>query len=203
MPRRKPVSGKQRKEQLQEKRAIKRGDIEKPPPTTSKRRPPVGRSQAQLRARVHSDDPNISTAANNAAAKIESSRKLQSAFRKVSPEFLALWKEKASNDVLPRPIPGQSKYFPIDLVEQPHARDLSTPKRPKWRYDMSKKEVERNEEGMFDKWRTDMEDKVDAWRNSAVAIMGEGEEAEAAAKRAVTMRSPTFYEQNIEVWRQL
>ncbi|KIO33823.1 hypothetical protein M407DRAFT_3835 [Tulasnella calospora MUT 4182] len=215
MARKKPNSGKQRKEALQEKRAIKRGDIEKPPPSHAggnRRRGRGGRAQAQLRARIHSDDPNVSVAAQNAAAKVESSRKLQSAFRKVSPEFLALWREKASNEPEPRPIDERKKYFDIGVVHQQGSDDLTTPKRPKWRYEMSKEEVERNEEGMYEKWRTETEEKIDRWRQREVNLPNSPpadadeyvkEEFEALRTKELTMRSPTFYEQNLEVWRQL
>ncbi|KAG8926747.1 hypothetical protein FRC01_008432 [Tulasnella sp. 417] len=214
MARKKPISGKQRKEALQEKRAIKRGDIEKPPPSgpNRRRRGRGGRAQAELRARIRSDDPDVSVAAQNAAAKIESTRKLQSAFRKVSPEFLALWREKASNDPVQRPIDDTKKHFDIGVVHQQGSDDLTTPKRPKWRYEMSKEEVERNEEAMFEKWRAETEGKIDRWRqrevnlpNSPPADADEHvkEEFEALRIKELTMRPPTFYEQNLEVWRQL
>lgn len=215
MARKKPNSGKQRKEALQEKRAIKRGDIEKPPPShagPNRRRGRGGRAQAQLRDRIRSDDPNVSVAAQNAAAKIEASRKLQSAFRKVSPEFLALWREKASNEPVQRPIDDKKKYFDIGVVHQQGSDDLTTPKRPKWRYEMSKEEVERNEEGMFEKWRAETEAKIDRWRRREVNLPNSPpadaekhvkEEFEALRTKELTMRPPTFYEENLEVWRQL
>lgn len=142
MGRRQPISNKQRKAQLQEKRAIKRGDIDPPP---DKDKPPRrnnrggGRSQNALRLASRSDDPTIAATSRNAAAKIENSRKLQSAFRKLTPEFIAAWREKAAGDVLIRPVPEHAIRIPRSLVEREEARDLSTPKRPKWRFEMSKK----------------------------------------------------------------
>ncbi|KAG9001776.1 hypothetical protein FRB94_000642 [Tulasnella sp. JGI-2019a] len=208
MGRRQPISNKQRKAQLQEKRAIKRGDLEKPEASGSHvdRRKHIGRSQHQLRLSTQSEDPNIAAASRNAAAKIENSRKLQSAFRKLTPEFLAAWREKASQETLPRPITGSAAHIDGDLVQQPAARELSTPKRPKWRFDMTKKEVERNEEGIFDKWLADTEEKISLWRertNPQETDRNPEDDLPSNPPKPTNLRSPTYYEQNLEVWRQL
>ncbi|KAG8884532.1 hypothetical protein FRB97_004045 [Tulasnella sp. 331] len=213
MGRRQPISNKQRKAQLQEKRAIKRGDLEKPEAhgsQTDRRKHLVGRSQHQLRLSTQSEDPNVVAASRNAASKIENSKRLQSAFRKLTPEFLAAWREKASRDILLRPIPDSIAHISRDLIKQPAARELSTPKRPKWRFDMTKREVERNEEGIFGKWLVETEQRVSSWRDRTDGC----QEAEAGLRddlhadqqsesKPTNLRSPTYYEQNIEVWRQL
>ncbi|KAG8954941.1 hypothetical protein FRC04_010425 [Tulasnella sp. 424] len=71
-------------------------------------------------------------------------------------------REKASNEPLQRLIDPNKTHFDIDVVHQQGSDDLATPKRPKWRYEMSKEEVERNEEAMFEKWRAEMEEKIDS-----------------------------------------
>lgn len=49
------------------------------------------------------------------------------------------------------------------------------PRRPKWRYEMSKKEVEMNEEGVFKKWLSGCDEVIAEWRE-------EGEEIESKKK---------------------
>ncbi|KDQ14426.1 hypothetical protein BOTBODRAFT_32560 [Botryobasidium botryosum FD-172 SS1] len=191
--RRKPISTKQRKAELQLKRAIKRGDVSPPPPQSAKsrgkkRRIPIGSGGA-------AQDPAVAALAAN---RIESSRKLQSAFLRLSPSFLALAKQIASTVPLPRPIPDSARYLP-EAISSPRSA-LTCPKRPKWRYDMEKKEVEKNEEAVFKVWERDVSEKIEAWRKG-----GEEDSAgtEAGAQSESAPRSPTYYERNLEVWRQL
>lgn len=65
--------------------------------------------------------------------------------------------------------------------------------------------MERNEEGMFEKWLTETEDKVAFWREDRRTQDSKSEGAASSEQANVgpNLRSPTFYEQNIEVWRQL
>jgi ribosome biogenesis GTPase A len=195
MPRRKPNSGKQKKEEQKLKRAIKRGDVpapEKPKNPRHKHR----RVQVQGGSRLTSQEG----AARSAAL---SSKRLASAFAKLSPEFLAQAKERASNDPLPRPLTPASSLFPqLDNAEA----SLTCPKRPKWRFDMEKKEVERNEEGLFIKWLAETDAIIERWRappqppsESADDDNSEdGEKPEPPIEKA-----PTYFERNLEVWRQL
>jgi hypothetical protein len=192
---------------------VKRGDLPAPESSSSKphkkaRRGPPGRS---LQA-----DP--STAAN-----IDSARKLQSAFVKVSAEFLEETKILASNVPLPRPLPPQASIFPFELdiptdqIPKGQVAQLSAPKRPKWRFDMSKKEVEKNEEGIFKKWLAQADAIVDDWRHSetrkapasdaeasSADTTGGNEEASPTGTPPPAIpRAPAHFERNLEVWRQL
>ncbi|KAI0785451.1 P-loop containing nucleoside triphosphate hydrolase protein [Irpex lacteus] len=152
MQRRKPASAKQRKAQLQQKRAIKRGDVSPPPPGK-----PDKRRKGKGKPLIH--DPEAGPS-GRAIAAAESSRRLQSSFVKLSAEFLEETKRLAANLPLPRPIPRRlltkSTDPAVDKREQ-----LTCLKRPKWRYEMSKKEVEKNEEGLFKKW-LDQTDSISA-----------------------------------------
>ena len=189
-----------------EKRAVKRGDIERsdlPSSSRPHRKPSSGRSHAQLRDKARSSDPDTAAAATNFSAKIEATRRLQSAFHRVSPAFLAAWQEKASNDALRRPIPSTSIVFDRRLVHQPHSNDLIMPKRPKWRYEMSKEEVEKNEEGWFKRWLIETERTVNQWKEALPPDVDEASLDPETKAGMLTLRSPTFYEQNLEVWRQL
>jgi hypothetical protein len=72
---------------------------------------------------------------------------------------------------------------------------------------MSKIEVEKNEEGLHRQWIERMDHIVDGWQ------MGSGdheepqcvdEEDEKKPQKVLQMpRSPTYFERNLEVWRQL
>ena len=113
--------------------------------------------------------------------------RLQSKFIALTPEYIARTRDLAYSTVLDRPIPPQNAEFPIDLLLRDEGK-LTCPTRPKFRYDQTKKEVEKNEEGMFKKWLKTTEETVEEW------VHGGDEE---------WPRSPTWFETNLEVWRQL
>ena len=182
MARKKPISNKMRKTQLQEKRAVKRGDI--PPPEPSKPRPKRPQHGRPGSARLPPVNEN----------KIEVARKLQSSFLKLSPSFLALSKQIASIVPLLRPIPPSSRHLPMGLFEV--SDDLGCPRRPKWRFDMTKREVELNEERAFTQWQKEALTKLDKWR-------GVANNAEEGYVSPSNIKSPSYFEQNLEVWRQL
>ena len=192
MPRKKPFSNKQRKTQLQEKRAIKRGDVSPPPPVKrnpkQKRRPLASRSAA---------------AGTVDAQAVASSRKLQSAFIKLSPAYLEKTRLIAAKQPLSHPLPPTVAVFNPDDLDQANsgdARKLTCPKRPKWRYDMSKNEVEKNEEGWFNKWL----DQTDQVLNEWVDRGGHASDDDTDSLGGSVMpRAPTHFERNLEVWRQL
>lgn len=190
MPRKKPFSNKQRKVQLQEKRAIKRGDVSPPPPARrnpkQKRRPLASRSAA---------------AGTVDAQAVASSRKLQSTFIKLSPMYLEKSKLIAAKHPLPRPLPPTVAVFDpgdLDKSNSGGAQKLTCPKRPKWRYDMSKNEVEKNEEGWFKKWLDQTDQVLDAW----VDCSQPPSDGDAGSESSMP-RAPTHFERNLEVWRQL
>ncbi|KAI0045203.1 P-loop containing nucleoside triphosphate hydrolase protein [Auriscalpium vulgare] len=204
MPRKKPASAKQRKAQLQIKRAVKRGDLdpEQVPASASSRRHPHSRSAA----------PSAEGARSSNAAAVASARRLQSAFVKLSPSLLDRSKELAANVPLPRPISPSSAIWRtesgrIDGEKEADMRSqMSCLRRPKWRYEMTKNEVEKNEEGVFAKWLTKMDDQVDEWvklaEEQAQARAGVDEDGKPKQSTEMPM-SPTIFERNLEVWRQL
>ncbi|KAG8731249.1 hypothetical protein FRC11_004655 [Ceratobasidium sp. 423] len=184
MPRRKPFSAKQRKAQLQEKRAIKRGDLPAPEaenkPKRTKRNPGAGR-------RLATDSDAAMAAANR-------TRMLISSFLKPSPQFLEASKKAASTEILVRPISESSRILSPSICEVSD-QGLTCPRRPKWRYEMTKKEVEKNEEGLFAKWIAQTDETINTWRQAnLVPVQGTSESIPPA---------PTYYERNVEVWRQL
>jgi hypothetical protein len=202
MPRRKPISGKQHKAELQLKRAVKRGDVQAPDPLAkkpSRRKPrparigPTGRPLGIPSASTH----------NN----IESAKRLQSAFIKLPPKFLEETKSLAATLTLPRPIPTESAILEEKRsdVSEVQLKALTCPKRPKWKYDMSKNEVEKNEEGIFKKWLVATDEAISQWQKSHEGE-DDGEEGKAdelRPKAKVMPRSPSYFERNLEVWRQL
>jgi len=71
-----------------------------------------------------------------------------------------------------------------------------------YRYDMEKKAVEKNEEGLFAKWIAEVDNNVEAWRSDG--IVDEKDESDGIIQSVeVLKRSPTYFERNLEVWRQL
>lgn len=217
MHRRKPISAKQRKAELQQKRAVKRGDISPPPPPSKKKH---GRKQNTQRALP----PGTSS---HHAATVASARRLQSAFVKLPPVFLEHTKSLAATLTLERPIPPQAALLldPADVIDPPqtdfpntshdphsdpsaasvHTTSLSCPKRPKWRYDMTKEMVEKNEEGLFKKWLDHTDQAVDAWCEQHNARLStKHSDNDIPDEEAMAMpHAPPSFERNLEVWRQL
>nr|ODN96084.1 GTPase [Cryptococcus depauperatus CBS 7855] len=185
MPRKIPISNKRRKEQLLVKRALKRGDISvedhksirsEQKLKTEKRRP--GRLSSR------SGGPTDS-----------SSKKLQSKFIALSSYYITRTRDLAFSLPLERPLPPERAAFPLDILE---ARDLNgklvCPTRPKFHHGQTKKEVEKNEEGMFKMWLKNMQEMLEEWVD---------EEIEAEEEDSVMPRGPTWFETNLELhsWR--
>jgi hypothetical protein len=192
MPRRKPISNKQRKEQLQLKRAVKRGDVDPPPPSDRKGKRPA----PHLRLAAH---------APKSTAAADSSRKLQSSFVKLPKAFLEETKRLSASLPLHRPIPSDVSVWDDRSSGpardgNPNAQQLTCPKRPKWRYDMSKKEVEKNEEGLFKKWIDETDAVASTWTEAPSART---EDISTPLHGEAMPRAPTSFERNLEVWRQL
>ncbi|KAF9469864.1 hypothetical protein BDZ94DRAFT_1151537 [Collybia nuda] len=198
MPRKKPTSTRQKKADVQLKRAIKRGDVPSPElikhahkPKT--RRGPTGNSVGLA------VDPSK-------AAVVQAARRLQSVFINLPPRFLEETKLLSSTLLLPRPLPHHAAIY-VDNVNNPGTPALSCPRRPKWRFDMTKREVERNEEGMFSKWLTEIDEVMQTQQNYKVANDSLEEKENQGAHRSeppITMpQSPPYFERNLEVWRQL
>ncbi|KAI0274993.1 hypothetical protein BC834DRAFT_850618 [Gloeopeniophorella convolvens] len=147
MHRKKPISGKHHKAQLQARRARKHT------PTSS-------------------TGSNASLPKSSSARVAASARRLQSSFTSLSPALLDHSKLIAANRPLHRPINHEAGRLAPDQEAQMRGQ-MTCMRRPKWRYEMSKKEVEKNEEGLFAKWlsRTDalVEEWVVAWRVTEVS----------------------------------
>lgn len=180
-PRRKPTSTRQKKADQQLRRAIKRGDV--PPPEVKK-------VTGHRKRRIGPTGRPIAGSSDTAA--VEAARRLQSSFVKVSQKFLEDTKVLASNTPLSRPVPdGQSVFHLLDRNPEDAIGTLTCPKRPKWRYDQSKLEVERNEEGVFKKWLAQTDEAIEEWQRE---LIPEG---------SPMPRSTSYFERSLEVWRQL
>lgn len=206
MQRRKPSSAKQKKAQLQQKRAIKRGDISPPPPAKPDRRR-KGKGRGGPDAVQDPDQPGSSA---RAIAAADSSRRLQSSFVKLPKEFLEDTKRLAATLPLPRPVPSEAAIWSIESTvssssSEGDKRDqLTCPKRPKWRYEMTKKEVEKNEEGLYKKWLDQTDSTIGNWCSPVLEEPAEGATDEDILIENEEMpRAPTSFERNLEVWRQL
>jgi hypothetical protein len=192
MPRRKPASAKQKKLYLQDKRAVKRGDLDITDLHTPAAKPSNPKSIFQK------SDPKDGE---------DVSKRLQSKFVTVSPEYLERTRDLAHSDGLVRPIPHEYALFPVELLERDMGKRLTCPSRPKFRYDMTKKEVEKNEEGWFNKWMKSTEEIMDDWidgvqeeEDQGIILDEKGDEVE---KKPSWPRSVSWFETNLEVWRQL
>lgn len=206
MPRRKPASAKQKKGKaftaeflaglesllsatLQEHRAIKRGDVETPKDgAKNKGKLTIGRSTA------------LGTVDLKARAK---AKELQSSFVGLTKEYIEAANRRAFNEVLPRPLAREVAHFrtPVQLESEPElqkkVQDLDErlwcPIRPKWRHSMTKNELDRNEETQFAKWLEGM----DLIHDEYMALTRHDDQGR------VETRSPSFFERNLSVWRQL
>ncbi len=178
MHRKKPVSGKQHKAQLQAKRARKR----------------VG-SEPQ-------NDVASSALPNKRAPTISTQRRLESSFVRLPATLLDQSKAVAASVALVRPIIAWAPIWTlhsrrIPSEEEAHMRaQMTCMRRPKWRYEMSKKEVEKNEEGLFAKWLAKSDSLVEEWVSAA-------QSSPAAGMPDAMPMSPSVFERNLEVWRQL
>lgn len=187
-PRKKPTSTKKKKAEQQLKRAVKRGDVEAP----EKKKP-----QHHKKRRVGPTGNLIGEDAKVPVKRLE----LQSTFTKLSPQFLEETKTIASNIPLQRPLPPDCAILDSADTGKVPSSALSCISRPKWNFNMSKLEVERNEEGVFKKWLAENDQTVQQWQEELdakrKADLGEDE-----SPRTMPA-SPTYFERNIEVWRQL
>ncbi|KAJ7103475.1 hypothetical protein B0H15DRAFT_936078 [Mycena belliarum] len=170
-PRKRPTSTTKKKAATKLKRAVKRGDVApeaKQPVKHKHRGPPVSET-------------------------VQASRQLQSKFVTLPAHFLEETRDLAAALTLTRPIPNEVRCF--TSIDQ--EATLTCPRRPKWRFDMSKLEVERNEEGLFSKWLSSTDQAVEEWQKR-------WQNAPDDQGKVLKMpRSTTYFERNLEVWRQL
>ncbi|GJN89589.1 hypothetical protein Rhopal_002576-T1 [Rhodotorula paludigena] len=227
MARKKPQSGKARKAQLQVKRAHKKANTAPVPfpadvvstfSTASSSASAAAPSHAATRERI---GHRFRTPEQRARDEQHAGRMaLESRFIRLPKHVAEQHRQVAASDKLRRPVPDELGVLrPEDLMPQaaggssslgvdgaqrtgdfvPAAGEnseveLTCPKRPKWRYDQTKKEVEKNEEGIFRKW-LDATDEILA-RHTAPPLDEDGQPVGPAG-------SPTFFERNLNVWRQL
>ncbi|EJD03778.1 P-loop containing nucleoside triphosphate hydrolase protein [Fomitiporia mediterranea MF3/22] len=211
MPRRKPISAKQRKAELQVKRAIKRGDTV--PENISSSRASNTSSRRGGRGPRGNKESNRSN--------VDASRRLESSYVKFSRDFLEEAKRKASILTATRPIPIEKLLLPLhaeqDVISASratgHTRQLNVLKRPKWNYDMSKKEVENNEAALFKRWLDETDQIMQSWKIDKRDPDGLKDQTEAVESQTTTCNTqdssesmpyaPPLFERNLEVWRQL
>lgn len=198
MPRRKPTSTRQKKADIQLKRAIKRGDVPLPDPQKKPHIPKVRRGPAF-----------IGSPSNPARVVGHAANRLQSSFVVLPSKFLEETRVLASKLPLTRPIPDTAAIYTEDFYS-PTGTNLTCPRRPKWRFDMTKKEVEHNEEGAFKKWLDQMDGFVLDWQKESDSRTQEPKVEPSSVKDFIISeehdrmpRSSTYFERNLEVWRQL
>lgn len=184
---------------MQLKRAVKRGDVPPPPKQSAKRKRPGGGGERSTAGQLA-----------GAGAMGVGTRKLESRFLKMDKEWLEHARFVASTTPLVRPIPFEAAVLDLPRIcGDTHGITLTAPKRPKWKYDQTKKEVEKNEEGLFAKWLKETDESVKRWQRSPITSQRSdgGEDSDPSDEKQVTStsfeRSPTYFERNLEVWRQL
>lgn len=117
---------------------------------------------------------------------------------------------------LERPIPYDAAVWKVtsgrmaDEKEEAIRKEMSCMRRPKWKYEQTKKEVEKNEEGVFLKWLEKMDGLVQSWvdtaheeRRSSRELEDRDPELPPVEEDESMPPSPTIFERNLEVWRQL
>ncbi|KAG8219519.1 hypothetical protein J3R82DRAFT_469 [Butyriboletus roseoflavus] len=191
-----PLSGKQRKAQLKLKRAIKRGDAPLPSEQPKKRKK---RTRQTSDARLAADQ-----AARNA-------RNLQSQFVKLDKSFLDDTRALAGSIVLSRPISSDLTVLRHEWITPTAAASqlppLSVPNRPKWRYQMSKDELDANEQAYFRTWLAQQDALVEQWRRALNASPSTDQTIPSAdpardpvndSETRPMPHPPTHFERNIE-----
>ncbi|KAL8292872.1 hypothetical protein RQP46_000566 [Phenoliferia psychrophenolica] len=112
--------------------------------------------------------------------------KLESRFLRLPLELLHHHRVISATAPLTRPIPEAMGVLRVTEFQPEELEGLSCPKRPKWHYTSSKLEVERNEEGVFSQWLKSTDDLLGSFSSSLRSTP-----------------APTFFERNLQVWRQL
>lgn len=119
---------------------------------------------------------------SNSEQQAKVQKGLISKFSGLSQAYINASKTTSLTRPLPRPLPEGSAVFPLELLEASRGKKgMTVPRRPKWKYEMTKKEVEANEEGVFKKWLDGCDGVVADWRE-------EGEEIERKRKAVLKRR---------------
>lgn len=135
---------------------------------------------------------------------------MQSRFVALPAEYASRTRNLAHSSFLERPFPSSAAVFPNDITPRGEGR-LRSPVRPRFRPRQTKKEVERDEEGVFKTWYRETEDIVTEWVEGvgapSTSIKGKEKEARGPGgesdEQNVWPHSPAWFETNLEVWRQL
>jgi hypothetical protein len=174
-PRHVAFSHKQKKLQLQTKRALKRGE--------------------EVEVLDHGRNGRIRLdRSHRARSEAQDGLELYSRFIAIPRDYVVRTRDAAWTEELPRPIPDSVASFPLELVDNPAGASLTVPSRPAFSPGSSKREVESNEEALFQSWLEDAHDVVEDWVDN---------KASEAGTAPVPLRSPSSFETNLEVWRQL
>lgn len=112
--------------------------------------------------------------------------RLESRFLKLPLDLLNHHRLVSATEPLSRPIPPQFGFCLQQDLQPAELQGLTLPKRPKWRYTQTKLEVEKNEEGYYDKWLKSTDTTLATFSSSLPSTP-----------------APSFFERNLQVWRQL
>ena len=218
MPRAVAFSAKQKRAQILDKRAVKRGELDPAELRVSNNitvasAGPVGGSRY---ARTGGSMSRTSRKAPRTALSDQSmhTTRLVSTFVCLTSEYMEETRDEAYRLVLPRPIAEGIRVFPVEIMERDNEGDEATrlvcPVRPGFSYDMTKDEVERNEEKYFADWLKGVEETMRRWVATPeqkaydhAAFANTAPESGALDRAGLARHSPTWFETNLEVWRQL
>ncbi|KAH8930147.1 P-loop containing nucleoside triphosphate hydrolase protein [Atractiella rhizophila] len=187
MSRKIPSSTKAKKAKLQAKRQQKRDGVPEDTPGPAARKVKNSKYSRGGRniGKSYLDDPAL-------VARQKARKALESRFIRLPKSTLDFYIRENSRKPLQRPVDPIMGKWREDWDKHEEGKAFVCPKRPKWNYEMSKKEVEKNEEGQFRRWLQDS-DKV----NMPAEQNRDGNEADEVTP------SPSFFERNLSVWRQL
>ncbi|BGO98697.1 hypothetical protein NBRC10513v2_003091 [Rhodotorula toruloides] len=206
MARKKPVSGKARKEQLQHKRAIKRATPADPSSSSSfsststasllSSKPRLGQRyrtpEQRARDEQHAGRMKLESRFIRLPKHLAERTKYQAAMEKLERPIKTGLAVLTEEELLPRKKGKEKAVVLPGEEEEANEVELSCPKRPRWRYTQTKAEVEKNEEGMFRKWLAEIDSVLS--RPPSLDDSGDADD---------DSPSPTFFERNLNVWRQL
>ena len=217
MPRPVAFSAKQKRAQLLDKRAVKRGELDPADVrvstnmTVADSGPSGGSRYARTgfsMSRTSRKAPKSKTAQTD--TEMHTTR-LVSTFVALTPEYVQETRDEAFEVVLERPIKEDIKVFPIDVLYRDRTMDLdgtverlTCPSRPLFGDEMSKEQVEKNEAEYFANWFEGTTRVSRCWARFPTTDRREmATVPSVSSTRALRRHSPTWFETSLEVWRQL
>jgi len=137
--------------------------------------------------------------------------RLVSTFVALTPEYMQQTRDEAFTLNLPRPIPDDAAIFPVHIMYSDHEvaessnfAELSCPQRPTFGLDMTKEEVEKNEEEYHARWLKETEAVARRWVESTGSTTPDPQAgSDRPETRGWLRHSPTWFETSLDVWRQL